>query len=138
VEQTRPASPTLNVSEDILRECRMDLGSIENAPKFDFDQTDLLASDLAVLKQIAECFTTGPMKGMGLALVGRADPRGSVAYNQTLGYKRASNVGSYLESLGVGVSQIEESSRGKLDATGHDEATWAIDRRVDVLLGGQR
>jgi outer membrane protein OmpA-like peptidoglycan-associated protein len=136
-EVTRPVTPSIAVSEDILRECKVDLDSIEKAPKFDFDQTDLLPADLAVLKQIAECFTTGPMKGMGLALVGRADPRGAVAYNQTLGWKRAGNVAAYLESLGVEVPQIEQSSRGKLDATGYDEATWALDRRVDISIGGR-
>ena len=30
--------------------------------------------------------------------------------------------------------QINETSRGALDATGHDEETWRKDRRVDIDL----
>ena len=87
-----------------------------------------------MLKQIGDCFTTGPMKGQGLLLVGRADPRGTVAYNQELGQKRAQKVAEYLEGIGLGANQIELSSRGKLDATGNDEESWRTDRRVDILL----
>jgi peptidoglycan-associated lipoprotein len=62
-----------------------------------------------------------------------ADPRGSAAYNQALGLRRASGVASFLERYGVDTSRILKTSRGKLDAVGRDEAGWAIDRRVDVL-----
>jgi peptidoglycan-associated lipoprotein len=133
VQETQPVSPSLAASEDVIRACKLDIESIDKAPKFDFDRSDLLPADFDVLKQIAECFTTGPMKDVGLQLVGRADPRGSVAYNQTLGMKRATEVSTYLEQLGVDAARIEKLSRGKLDARGHDQATWAIDRRVDIL-----
>lgn len=46
--------------------------------------------------------------------------------------RRANAVAAYLENLGVNASRIEQTSRGKLDARGRDEETWAIDRRVDV------
>ncbi len=127
-------TPSLRVSQDILDRCKMDLNSIDNAPKFDFDKSDLLPQDYAVLQMIAQCFTTGPMKGLGVQLVGRADPRGTVEYNMALGGRRANSAATYLESLGMGGGQIGETSRGNLDATGHDEATWAIDRRVDIVL----
>src|SRR6185312_11121842 len=103
------------------------------APKFDFDKSDLLPADLAVLKKIAECFTTGPLEGKGLLLVGRADPRGTIEYNDRLGMRRADSVSGFLEQNGIEERRIERTSRGKRDATGHDEATWAVDRRVDVL-----
>jgi peptidoglycan-associated lipoprotein len=121
------------VSEDILRACEMNLDAIDKAPKFDFDKSDLLPADFDVLKQVAECFTTGPMKDARLRLVGRADPRGSVAYNDALGMRRATQAAAYLQQMGVDGSRIEQASRGKLDARGRDEASWAIDRRVDIL-----
>lgn len=129
-----PAQTTIAVSEDILRACKMTLGAVEKAPKFGFDRSDLLPDQSEVLRQVAECFTTGPLKDAKLLLVGRADPRGSVAYNHGLGMKRANGVAVYLQQLGIGTDKIEQTSRGKLDARGRNEATWAIDRRVDILL----
>lgn len=130
---TTPVAPSIAVSEDIRKQCELAIGSVDKAPKFDFDKSDLTTADYVVLDQIADCFSKGPMKGLNMTLVGRADPRGSVQYNQALGEKRAAAVASYLESRGVGLAQITQTSRGKLDATGHDEAGWANDRRVDIL-----
>ena len=131
--ETTPVAPSIAVSPDVLAQCKLNLDSIDKAPKFGFDQTELEPDDLAVLKQIGDCFASGPMKGMGLLLRGRADPRGTAAYNQELGQKRAERVAAYLEGLGVDKSQIETESRGKQEAAGHDEATWRTDRRVDIL-----
>jgi len=135
VEQPRQVAPSIAVSEEILRACKQDLGSVEKAPKFDFDESDLLPQDFSVLKVIGECFATGPLKGMRMILVGRADPRGTLTYNEALGARRAGSVASYLATVGVDSGNIKQVSRGKLDARGTDEATWAIDRRVDILLG---
>jgi peptidoglycan-associated lipoprotein len=66
--------------------------------------------------------------------MGRADPRGETEYNFVLGESRASSVRTYLMGLGLDGSRISTTSRGKLDATGTDEAGWQLDRRVDVDL----
>jgi peptidoglycan-associated lipoprotein len=120
------------VSDDLLRACKVDLGNVAEAPKFDFDQSDVRPSDRSVLDQIAKCVTTGPLSGRSLHLVGRADPRGEQEYNMTLGSSRAEAVARYLRSLGVATNQLSETSRGKLDAMGTDEASWQLDRRVDI------
>lgn len=133
VEETKPASPLLSVSEGLARQCQINVDSVEKAPKFDFNQSDLLPSDLAVLDLIAKCMTTGPMKDAKLVLVGRADPRGTIPYNYALGMRRAAAVSAYLEQNGVTADRIEQSTRGKIGAAGHDEGTWAVDRRVDLL-----
>lgn len=132
-EATRPASPSIAVSEDVLRDCQLNLGVIGKAPKFEFDKSELMPADIDVLNQIAACFTTGPLRGASLQLVGRADPRGTLSYNDALGLRRAQQVASFLRQLGVGADRIEETSRGKREAIGTDEASWAVDRRVDVL-----
>ena len=85
-----------------------------------------------MLDQVARCVTTGPLKGRTLRLTGRADPRGEQEYNMTLGSSRADAVARYLRALGVTSNQLTETSRGKLDATGTDEASWQLDRRVDI------
>jgi peptidoglycan-associated lipoprotein len=77
---------------------------------------------------------TGPLKGRSMRLVGHADPRGNEEYNMALGGRRADNVASAIASAGMDSARMATSSRGKMDATGTDEAGWAKDRRVDIML----
>lgn len=132
--QSMRASNGVSVSSDIMRACNIVIGNVDEAPRFDFDQSSLQDQDRQVLDQIGKCVTTGPLKGRKLLLTGRADPRGEEEYNMTLGEHRAGSVGEYLTGLGVDRSQISETSRGKLDATGTDETGWQRDRRVDISL----
>jgi outer membrane protein OmpA-like peptidoglycan-associated protein len=55
----------------------------------------------------------------------------------TLGEHRGQSVVRYLSQLGVPPSRLPLTSRGALDAQGHDDATWAVDRRVDLRLVGR-
>jgi len=143
IETTTPAAAvttnSLTVAGPIVTACHIRFDdyrtkAADRAPRFAFDESGLLPPDEALLDKVAACVTHGPLTGRRLELVGRADPRGEIEYNFLLGERRANSVGSYLESAGVRKHQIEETSRGKLDATGTDEAGWARDRRVDVLL----
>ena len=124
----------LAISDDLLRACNVQIGNADRAPKFDFDKTELSDADRNVLQQLATCVTTGPLKGRTLALVGRADARGEAEYNMGLGEHRADAVKRFLQGLGVPAGQVQETSRGKLDATGTDEAGYQKDRRVDIGL----
>lgn len=103
-------------------------------PTFDYDKDELSPEDRKVLDQIATCLTTGALKGKGVALIGRADPRGTEEYNLGLGSRRAETVGQYLSRLGVGAPQLAVTTRGALEAEGSDEPGWAKDRRVDIQL----
>jgi peptidoglycan-associated lipoprotein len=67
-------------------------------------------------------------------LVGHCDPRGDAEYNMVLGDHRAHSVKNYIEQRGLPPSRIQTSSRGEMDAVGYNDATWALDRRVDVML----
>ena len=125
---------TVGVSDDIAKACNLQFDSVDRAPKFDFADAELISEDRNILQQIAQCITTGPLKGHALRLVGRADPRGEVEYNMTLGAHRADTVRRYLRGLGVDNARISETSRGKLDASGTDDAGWRRDRRVDIQL----
>ena len=95
-----------------------------------------MPDDRDVLAQVAQCLTTGPLKGHSVKLVGRADPRGTQEYNMALGERRSNAVVKYLSGLGVGAGQLRETSRGALDATGNDDATWRQDHRVDIDVLG--
>lgn len=130
----RTSDQTVNLSPDIRQLC--DIDDSDRAPKFDFDSSQLAGNDRDVLVQVARCFTTGPLHGRSMRLIGRADPRGESEYNMNLGESRATSVRTYLTTLGVDNAKMSETSRGALDATGHDEETWRKDRRVDVDLVG--
>lgn len=131
---TKPVSPSISVSEEIARACNLHFGDVAQAPKFEFDRSELLPADHEVLGEIGRCVTTGPLKGRTIMLVGRADPRGTEQYNMALGARRAHSVAAFLGQLGVDPGSLTETSRGELDARGSDEATWQIDRRVDIVL----
>lgn len=135
---TRPpvtsVSPHLGMAQDIATACNIKFAGIDNAPKFEFDQVELLPEDRNVLEQVAVCVTRGPLKGRALRLIGHADPRGEPEYNLTLGAQRAGSAFSFLTHLGVDPNKLATTSRGELDATGIDEAGWRRDRRVDILL----
>src|SRR5262249_17974781 len=129
-----PVSPNLAVADDLGKQCRLHFDDRPQAPKFDFDQFQLLPEDRDVLAQVATCIAPGPLQGRRLQRVGRADPRGTEEYNLALGDRRAHSVVDYLTHLGVGSTQVATTTRGALDAQGRDEASWRIDRRVDLTL----
>ncbi len=124
-------SPSVSVSGDILSTCQLKLG---NASEFGFDDAQLTDADRNALDAVSNCFTSGPLQGQNMRIVGRTDPRGDAQYNMELGQRRAQAVGGYLTLRGVEGNRIEEVSRGALDATGIDEAGWANDRRVDITI----
>lgn len=133
VTPVKAASPQLGVSEDLAKQCQLHLQPTKT-PHFDFNDTSLLPQDREVLERVATCVTTGPLKGRGLELVGRADPRGTEEYNLALGDRRANSVRTYLQRLGVTSAQLATKTRGDLDASGQDESSWRQDRRVDIVL----
>ena len=134
--QTTPvaASPHVGVSDDLAKQCSLKFASTERAPKFGYDEAELLPADRDILQQVADCLTKGPLKGKSVQLVGRADPRGTDEYNLGLGSKRAETVRSYLMRLGVPSAHMSPTTRGELDASGADPTGWQRDRRVDLKL----
>ena len=135
VEKDTQVSPGLAVSGDIAEMCKIKSTMTTKAnPQFDYDKDELTAEDRQVLDQLATCLTNGALKGKAVALIGRADPRGTEEYNLGLGSRRANSVSQYLGRLGVSEPQMAVTTRGALDATGTDEAGWKSDRRVDVQL----
>ncbi len=133
VQQDEVVSPGLAISGDILKACGITALKSAN-PKFDYDQDELTEDDRTILGQIATCLTTGPLKGKTVALIGRADPRGTEEYNLGLGSRRSHSVSQYLGRLGVAQTQLGVTTRGALDAMGTDESGWKEDRRVDIQL----
>ena len=121
----------INISDEIKKAC----GISDAEAFFAYDSANIRAEDKAVLTKLATCFTTGPLKGREMRLVGHADNRGEEDYNMLLGQRRADNVKSAVVSAGMTAAKALTTSRGELDATGSDEASWSKDRRVDIVLG---
>lgn len=71
---------------------------------------------------------------LAIRVEGNADEQGSAEYNLALGQKRAEAVRRALEVYGAKKSQMEVVSWGeeKPKSTGHDEASWAQNRRADL------
>jgi peptidoglycan-associated lipoprotein len=67
---------------------------------------------------------------------GHCDERGTSEYNLALGERRATSAYQYLTHLGVGSGMLSMISYGKERplATGHDEASFAKNRRVHFAL----
>ena len=134
LSSARAKKSNVIASDELMKACKIQLSNVDRAPKFDFDDADLLPEDRDVLEQIAKCITTGPLKGRALDLVGRCDPRGEVEYNMVLGDYRAESVSDYLARLGVDPAAMARTTRGDLDAEGKNEEGWQRDRRVDSGL----
>jgi peptidoglycan-associated lipoprotein len=126
------ASPTfgiVHIEERILQAC----GDIPKM-QFGFDSAEIDSEASLALMALARCFTTGPLAGRGMKLIGHTDERGETEYNFGLGQKRAGSVAEYLAKKGMESGRLSTSSHGELTATGTEDYGWSQDRYVEVLL----
>ena len=74
-----------------------------------------------------------------VTIQGNTDERGSREYNLALGQRRADAVRQAMTVLGVGERQMEPVSLGeeRPRATGSDEASYAENRRADIVYDGE-
>jgi len=72
-------------------------------------------------------------------LQGHTDERGSREYNLALGQRRADNVKNIMLLSGARDAQVESVSLGeeKPQTTGHDESSWAQNRRANIVYRGE-
>ena len=99
---------------------------------FDYDSSDLSNDDYQTLQAHAQFLIANA--NSRVALTGHTDERGTREYNMALGERRAKAVESYLINNGVSPQQLEAVSYGKEAPvnTGHDEAAWKENRRVEI------
>ena len=74
-----------------------------------------------------------------IVMEGHGDERGSREYNIALGEQRAKSVASMMKVQGVSDSQLQIVSYGeeKPASFGHDEASWELNRRVELVYQGK-
>jgi peptidoglycan-associated lipoprotein len=100
---------------------------------FDFDSYTVKSDDQPLLQAHAQYLRSHPNRH--ILIQGNTDERGTTEYNLALGERRSEAVLHELETLGVPDSQLEAVSLGKEKplAMGHDEASWAQNRRADMV-----
>jgi peptidoglycan-associated lipoprotein len=104
---------------------------------FDYDQFVIKDEYRGVIEAHAKYLQNN--RGTRMALQGNTDERGTREYNIALGQKRADSVKKLMILLGASEAQIETVSFGKEKPRreGHDETSWAENRRVDIIYVGE-
>jgi peptidoglycan-associated lipoprotein len=99
---------------------------------FDFDSYAVRDDYQPLLQQHSQYLKSHPDRHV--LIQGNTDERGTSEYNLALGQKRAEAVRRAMSLLGVADTQMEAVSLGKEkpQATGHDESSWAQNRRADL------
>ena len=106
--------------------------SRERSVYFDFDQATLKPEGEKLLALHGSFLAAHPE--VSIKVEGNTDEQGGAEYNLALGQRRAQAVVKVLKLSGVKDAQMEAISFGKEKpiATGHDEASRAKNRRVDL------
>jgi outer membrane protein OmpA-like peptidoglycan-associated protein len=97
-------------------------------PKFAYNSQGIEGQDNKSLRVLSECMKTGALAGKTIRLIGHADVRGGVPYNEALGKRRAEAVKMYLMKTGIPSERLVTDTVGKTGASPPPE-DW--DRRVD-------
>jgi peptidoglycan-associated lipoprotein len=127
---TRDVAPVVAPAIDPLNDPKGALA--KRSVYFDFDSYVIKGEFQTLLEAHAKYLRDH--KDRKVSIEGNADERGSREYNLALGQKRAEAVKKALIQLSVSEAQLEAVSLGeeKPRAAGHDEASWAENRRGDL------
>ena len=100
---------------------------------FDFDKFDVKDEFKPLIEAHAKFLRDNATAKM--LVQGNGDERGSREYNLALGQRRAEGVRHMMHVSGVAERQMEAVSFGeeKPKAPGHDEKSWAENRRSDLV-----
>ena len=100
---------------------------------FDFDSSAVKAEFNPALQAHARYLANNPKSRVRIE--GNADERGPQGYNNVLGLKRAENVRQAIVGMGAPEKQVLIKSLGELKPKlkGHDEESWAENRRADIV-----
>ena len=106
--------------------------STEHSVYFDFEDFSIKSAYAGLIERQGKYLASKP--SLSVTIEGNADERGGSEYNLALGQKRAEAVRKALQIYGVKDAQMEAVSWGRErpKATGHDETTWAQNRRADI------
>ena len=109
-------------------------GELGATIRFEYDSSEIKAEYQPIIASEAKQLAGN--RHLQLRLEGNTDERGSAEYNIALGERRAQAVKKALMLLGANDSQLATVSYGEERpvSDGHDEAAWAQNRRVDLVV----
>ncbi len=127
--------PAPRSQEDDIKAMSLDRVSSYLKPAFfDYDKAELRADARDVLAGDATWLKAHPT--VVFTIEGHCDERGTAQYNLALGDRRANSAKEYLVSLGIDAGRAKTVSYGneRPFATGHDEDSWAKNRRAHFVV----
>ena len=100
---------------------------------FDFDSATIKAEFEAMLRAHADYLAKN--RQVRIRVEGNADERGGAEYNSRLGMRRAEAVRQAIVGQGAGEKQVTIKTLGELrpKLRGHNEESWAENRRADIV-----
>ncbi len=128
---SREVATVSTVSTDPLNDPKGELAA--RSIYFDFDSYVVKEEYQPLIQAHARYLNKN--KNRRIFIQGNTDERGGREYNLALGQKRAEAVRKSMSLLGVSENQMEAVSFGKEKpkALGSDEASWAENRRADIV-----
>lgn len=133
-----PAVATIAPTAEARAGVGISIAAVQEAEPFSvffpFDVDAVQTADLETVLMQARILADNP--SWKARVEGNADERGSSEYNLALGQRRANNTKKALVLGGASLEQVETVSFGeeKPRATGHDEDSWAQNRRADIVV----
>ena len=133
---TQPQRPMDRVAGDPLHDPNSPLA--KRSVYFDYD-SNAVKDEYRGLVQAHSRYMTTDKRDSRMRIEGNCDERGSREYNLALGQRRAEAVKRVMTVLGVQDGRVETISYGeeKPKAMGHDESSWAQNRRADIKYAGE-
>lgn len=129
-------------TESLVTSAKKDTGAISegrtSAPMlpvyFDFDKSNIRDDQKSRIEKNAKFLKENA--GVKIKVEGNCDERGTNEYNMALGERRANSAKKYLLNLGVTADRLETLSYGEEKPLlfGHDELSWAQNRRDDFVI----
>lgn len=100
---------------------------------FSFDKSNIKSEYASIIQAHSAYLAKHP--NVHIRLEGYTDERGTREYNMALGERRDNSVEELLTQEGVAKDQIDTISYGEQNpvATGHDESSWRLNRRVEIV-----
>jgi len=104
---------------------------------FEFDSSIIQEEYSPIIEAHAAYLVDHP--NARITLEGHADERGTREYNMALGERRAKAVRQYMSLQGVSPDQMDVISFGEERpvALGHDEESWHLNRRVEIIYNSR-
>jgi peptidoglycan-associated lipoprotein len=102
---------------------------------FNYDEATLDDAAQTALQSSAN-WLKGDGAAYNLLIEGHCDERGTEQYNLALGDRRANSAKDYLTTLGINAGRIRTVSYGEERPfdEGHDDSSWARNRRAHLVL----